>query len=132
MPKYTGKEGKLLPAKQIKSLLEGHKKQREDQESRGHHFIESEFFGLETFKHMLEKCGGNPVGFKVYYGNQLENREGKEPMPDVNGRPTSRIIIVPVDADGNNLMGGKTLPGHKDADDDGEAMGDGPTCPHYC
>ncbi|WP_025762430.1 hypothetical protein [Dyadobacter tibetensis] len=132
MPKYTGTEGRILPSAQVKKLLENHKSKRGDQEKSGSHYIESEFFGLETFEKLLKNCGGKAVGFKVYYGNQLENRDGKQPKEDPKGKPTSRVVIIPVDAEGNNLMGGKQAPGMKDADDDGGAMGDGPTCPHYC
>jgi hypothetical protein len=134
MPKYTGNEGSIIPSSQIKKLRESHKKHGKDQEKNGHHFIESEFFGLETFKKLLEKCGGEPVGFRVFYGNRNEDRGGKEPVEDASGKPTPRIIIIPVDAEGNNLMGGKTAPGHKDgdSDEDGGGMGDGPTCPQWC
>ncbi len=132
MPKYTGKEGSIIPASQIKKLRDNHTLLGKEQEAKGHHYIESEFFGLETFKTLLEGCGGKAVGFRVFYGNRNENREGKAPVEDPKGKPTPRIIIIPVDAEGNNLMGKKSTPGLKDEKDEGGGMGDGPTCPQWC
>lgn len=132
MPKYTGKEGSIIPASQIKKLRENHKRQGKEQEAKGHHYIESEFFGLETFKKLLDRCGGEPVGFRVFYGNRNENRDGKAPIEDPKGKPTPRIIIIPVDANGNNLMGKKSAMGIKDGNEEDGGMGDGPTCPQWC
>jgi hypothetical protein len=135
MPKYTGTEGQLISAREAKLFAKSHQGVREQIVKGGRNYVEAEFFGLETFRKLIEGCNGKPVGFRVYYGLRDEDHDGDEPVVTANGKgkPTQRLIIVPVDADGVDLSGLVTVGGHKDMPtDDGQALVNGPICPRHC
>lgn len=144
MPKYDGTEGQLIPARDAKVLTTRHQNFREQIVKDGRNYVEAEFFGLETFKKLLDQCEGEPVGFRVYYGLRDEDHNGEKPIvsADGKGKATSRLFIVPVDADGTDLSGivhvgsFKDLPaqggGHKDMPSQGQVMVGGPICPRLC
>jgi hypothetical protein len=134
MPKYTGMEGQLISAREAKLFTTNHQKVKEQIVKDGKNYVEAEFFGLETFNRLLKGCNGKPVGFRVYYGLRDENHDGEDPIitTDGKGKPTPRLIIVPVDADGTELSGLTTIGGHKDMPMDGEVLVNGPICPRRC
>ena len=134
MPKYDGTEGKLISARDAKLLTSSHQNVREQIVKDGRNYVEAEFFGLETFNRLLKECGGDPVGFRVYYGQREENHDGERPVvtSDGKGKTTPRLIIVPVDANGTDLSGIVHVGGHKDMPAQGQAMVDGPICPRLC
>lgn len=143
MPQYRGTEGKLIPVKEVKKYTCEHVDCKDP--NHDHNFIEAEFFGLKTFKKLLKECGGDPVGFRVYYGIRHEDHTSGDPCEcskENGGKPTSRLFIVPVDANGTELTGINSVRGSKYIspggglkdmpEDEGNAMGGGPTCPHHC
>ncbi|SDE27513.1 hypothetical protein SAMN04487996_104231 [Dyadobacter soli] len=134
MAKYTGQEGQLISAREAKLFTTNHQNVKELIEKDGKNYVEAEFFGLETFNKLLKGCGGKPIGFRIYYGLREENHDEDEPIVTSGGkgRPTPRLVIVPVDADGQELSGLTTIGGHKDMPSDGQAMANGPICPRRC
>lgn len=145
MPKYKGDEGELISVKDAKSYTCEHVDCKDPKH--GHHFVEAEFFGLKKFNQLMEECGGEPVGFRVYYGISHEDHSGSKPSVckkgDKGAEPTSRLIIVPVDKDGKELTGLDTVRGNKKATDSGAGLKDmppspgkvlsrGPLCPSEC
>jgi hypothetical protein len=143
MPQYTGKEGEIISVKKVKQYTCAHVDNNDPKQDRN--FIEAEFFGLETFQKLLEQCGGVPVGFRVYYGIRNEDHSKGKPREcskEEGGKSTRRLFIVPVDANGKELTGLNSVRGTKYIDpnaglkdmpeDDGGAMGGGPTCPSHC
>ncbi|NIJ53530.1 hypothetical protein [Dyadobacter arcticus] len=134
MPQYRGTEGDLISVKEAKLFTARHQEQREAIEREGaNNYVEAEFFGLETFKQLLDECGGEPVGFRVYYGLRNEIHSDGEPEVDEKGKPTPRLIIVPVDSHGVDLTGLVSVGGGlKDMAAEAKAMGNGPVCPHIC
>lgn len=128
MAKFTGNEGRLISSLAAKALMEPHQAKEKSIYERGENYIKAEFFGINTFKKLIEPLGDNCVGFRVYYGAQDEDHEGPEPVFG-KGKPTSRLVIVPVDANGRDITKGM---GHKDMPADDDAMAGGPTCPSHC
>lgn len=128
MSKFTGEEGELISVTRVKELTHPHKKREKDFVGRGENFVQAEFFGLKKFNKLIEKYGDKCAGFRVYYGNQLEEH-GQEKIVFGKGKTTSRLIIVPVGADGVDLLSEGGL-GFKDAQE--EAMAGGPLCPRQC
>lgn len=128
MSKFTGEEGNLISTTRAKELTQPHKKREKDFVGRGENFVQAEFFGIKKFKRLIDKFGDKCAGFRVYYGTQLEDHDGDEPVFG-KGRSTSRLVIVPVGADGTDLLAGGGL-GLKDAQD--SAMSGGPICPRNC
>lgn len=128
MAKFTGNEGRLISSIEARDLTRPHHAKEKDIKARGENYIQAEFFGLNTFKKLIEPLGDNCVGFRVYYGAQDEDHEGAEVVFG-KGKHTARLVIVPVGADGNDLTKGI---GHKDMPAGDDAMAGGPTCPKNC
>lgn len=128
MAKFTGHEGKLISSFEIKALTEPHHKKEKDIAARGENYIKAEFFGIHTFNKLIQSHGDSCVGFRVYYGNRDEDHEGDEPVYG-KGKPTSRLVIVPVSADGRDITKGMGL---KDMPNSDDGMSGGPTCPKNC
>ncbi|MDQ6479650.1 hypothetical protein [Dyadobacter sp. LHD-138] len=129
MAKFTGHEGRLISSLEIKSLTEPHHAKEKEIASRGENYIKAEFFGIHTFNKLIQSYGESCVGFRVYYGNREEDHNGDEPVIG-KGKPTSRLIIVPVSADGKDITKGMGLKDMPNGDDDG--MTGGPVCPNHC
>jgi hypothetical protein len=127
---FTGEEGEILLAADAKKIKDAHQsRKREIIKGGKDNYVEAEFFGLKTFKRLIENFQDDAVGFRVYYGNRNENhdREEMKMNDEVNGKRTSRVIIVPVDKFGNDL---RPPVGLKDGS--GYALGNGPLCPNNC
>lgn len=142
MLEYTGNEGELISIKDANRYTCAHVDCKDPDHD--DNFVEAEFFGLETFKTLLDECGGKPVGFRVYYGMRHEDHSKENPLEcskEMGGKPTPRLIIVPVDANGKDLTGlnsarGMKLDSNAGMKDmpaaEGKAMANGPTCPRFC
>jgi len=143
MPQYKGTEGELISIKEAKKYTCAHIDCKDPKHD--HNPVEAEFFGLKTFKKLLKECGGKPVGFRVYYGLRHEDHSEDpcERSVELGGKPTPRLIIVPVDASGVELTGLHTARAYKNMnpeaglkdmseEDEGKAMANGPTCPRFC
>lgn len=128
MTKFSGNEGRLISSLEVKELTRPHHALEKNIKARGENFIQAEFFGLNTFKKLIDPLGKNCVGFRVYYGAQNEDHEGEEIIIGT-GKHTSRLIIVPVDASGKDILKGGGL---KDMPAGDDAMAGGPTCPSQC
>ena len=128
MAKFTGNEGRLISSREVAQLTSPHHTLEKEIKARGENFIQAEFFGLNTFKKLIDPIGKDCVGFRVYYGAQHEDHDGKEVVIGV-GKHTSRLIIVPVDSNGKDISRGIGL---KDMPASDVAMVGGPTCPSHC
>lgn len=128
MVKFSGNEGRLISSLQVKELTSPHHALEKNIKARGENFIQAEFFGLNTFKKLIDPLGKDCVGFRVYYGAQDEDHDGEEIVMG-KGKHTSRLIIVPVDANGRDISRGASL---KDMPASDDAMAGGPTCPSHC
>ena len=142
MPKYKGTEGELISIEDANKYTCAHVDcKHPDHED---NFVEAEFFGLKTFNKLLDECGGKPVGFRVYYGIRHEDRSKNTPIEcseEEGGKPTPRLIIVPVDANGKDLTGLNSARGIKIDSNEGsramsavkgKALANGPQCPSFC
>lgn len=128
MAKFTGNEGRLISSSEAKKFTDPHHALEKNIKARGENFIQAEFFGINTFNQLIEPFKKTCVGFRVYYGARSEDHEGDEPVIG-EGKHTSRLIIVPVGADGKDLSSGIGL---KDMPAQNDAMIDGPLCPRQC
>ncbi|CAG4991000.1 hypothetical protein DYBT9275_00656 [Dyadobacter sp. CECT 9275] len=127
--KFTGDEGELVTLSKVQELTVPHKKREKEFVGRQENFVEAEFFGINKFKKLMDAHGDKCVGFRVYYGNRQEDHSADE-IVFGKGKNTSRLIIVPVDADGNDLVKG-IRSGLKDAPQQ-QALTGGPICPRQC
>ncbi|TLU99606.1 hypothetical protein FEN17_20705 [Dyadobacter luticola] len=144
--KFTGQEGALVSAKDALQLTSPHRKKEKDCRERGENFVRAEFFGIHTFNQLIDQHGDNCVGFRAYYGvvdeDDMDQIKGKADRK----KATPRLILVPVDAQGNDLthsaqLGalldddqetGKGSGGMKDMPAQKEVMRGGPLCPSDC
>ena len=132
---FTGKEGKLISAEQAQRITSPHLKKEREILARGENFVKAEFFGIHTFNDLINMHGQNCVGFRVYYGVSDEEDNATElDATDIKRekKPTSRLVIVPVDANGRDLTSSAQLGGMKDMPAQEEVMVGGPVCPRHC
>lgn len=127
---FTGDEGEIILAADAKKIKSGHQKRKDDIIRGGtDNYVEAEFFGLNTFKKLIDTFKDECVGFRVYHGSRHEEHSGKDVRisKEGAGKRTSRVVIVPVDQYGNDL---RSPIGLKDGS--GTAMANGPLCPSNC
>lgn len=134
--KFTGKEGQLISAEQALDIIKPHLGREREILGRGDNFVKAEFFGLHTFKDLINLYEESCVGFRVYYGvkDEEDNSENEKLSAGRRGekKPTARLVIVPVDAYGHDLTKTARLGGIKDMAAEKEAMVGGPVCPRHC
>jgi hypothetical protein len=134
--RFTGKEGELVSAETAVRLTRHFQTRQKEILERGDKYVRAEFFGIHTFNELISMHGDKCAGFRVYYGIREEEEDDTERSP-VNDRekirkPTSRLIIVPVDEHGNDLISSAQPGGLKDMPAMKEAMLGGPLCPSQC
>jgi hypothetical protein len=131
--KFTGKEGRLISAKQALEYTEPFQRREREILDRGENFVKAEFFGIHTFNELIRSFGERCVGFRVYYGlDQQESLINDNKARTLSEKiPTSRLIIVPVDENGRDLTS-MPLGGMKDMPAAKDAMSGGPLCPRDC
>jgi hypothetical protein len=133
--KFTGKEGQLISAEKALLITAPFQKRERDIMSRGENYVKAEFFGIHTFNELIRSHGDNCVGFRMYYGLTDEEDDTlaeKAALGRGNLKPTSRLVLVPVDADGNDIIRSAQLGGLKDMPAQKEVMTGGPLCPSQC
>jgi hypothetical protein len=129
--KFTGREGQLISAAAAQELTSPHQKRERDFTARGENYVKAEFFGIHTFNELIKLHGDNCVGFRVYYG--LRDEEEEDDTKKVRSKkPTPRLVLVPVDANGSDIIRTAQTGGLKDMPAQGEAMTGGPLCPRHC
>jgi hypothetical protein len=128
--RFTGREGQLISALKAQELTTPHQKREHDFAARGETYVKAEFFGIHTFNELIKLHGDNCVGFRVYYGLRDEEEDDDSKKVKVK-KPTPRLVLVPVDEDGNDIMRAQTG-GLKDMPTQGGAMTGGPLCPRQC
>lgn len=135
--RFTGKEGELVSAETAIRLTRQFQARQKEILERGDQFVRAEFFGIHTFNELISMHGDRCAGFRVYYGLREEEEEDASAESSVSGRekirkPTSRLIIVPVDEHGNDLTSSAQSGGLKDMPAMKEVMLGGPLCPSQC
>lgn len=133
--KFTGKEGQLISAESALRITEPFQKREREIKLRGENYVKAEFFGIHTFNELIRSHGDNCVGFRMYYGLTDEEEDVLD-KKNATGRgskkPTPRLVLVPVDADGNDLVKSAQMGGLKDMPAQKDAMSGGPLCPNQC
>lgn len=129
--RFTGREGQLISAAAAQELTIPHQKRERDFTARGENYVKAEFFGIHTFNELIKLHGDNCVGFRVYYGLRDEE-EDDDTKTLKHKKPTPRLVLVPVDGDGNDIIRTAQTGGLKDMPAQGEAMTGGPLCPRQC
>ncbi|WP_353717681.1 hypothetical protein [Dyadobacter sp. 676] len=129
--KFTGREGRLISASEARELTTPHQKREHDFKARGENYVKAEFFGIHTFNDLIKLHGENCVGFRVYYGLRDEEEED-DTKTTKSKKPTPRLVLVPVDEDGNDIMRTVQAGGLKDMPVQDGAMTGGPLCPRQC
>lgn len=129
--RFTGQEGRLISVLEAQELTQPHQKRERDFTARGENYVKAEFFGLQTFNDLIKLHGENCVGFRVYYGLRDEE-EDDDSKTERSKRPTPRLVLVPVDEDGHDIMRSAQAGGLKDMPVSGGAMTGGPLCPRQC
>lgn len=133
--RFTGKEGALISAEEALIITGQFQSREREITSRGVNYVKAEFFGIHTFNELIRSHGDSCVGFRMYYGLTEENEDSTDKRSAsirINKRPTSRLILVPVDADGNDLLKGAQSGGLKDMPSQQKVMKGGPLCPSQC
>ncbi|GGM99610.1 hypothetical protein GCM10010967_36980 [Dyadobacter beijingensis] len=128
--RFTGREGRLISVSEAQELTHPHQKKERDFTARGENYVKAEFFGIHTFNELIKLHGENCVGFRVYYGLRDEE-EDDDSKTEKSKKPTPRLVLVPVDEDGKDIMRA-AAGGLKDMPVQGGAMTGGPLCPRQC
>lgn len=130
--RFTGQEGQLISAAKAAELITPHQKKEKECLQRGENYVRAEFFGIHTFNELIKLHGDQCVGFRVYYGLRDEEEFGSHVTVPKGKKPTPRLVLVPVDGDGKDLVLSAQLGGLKDMPAQKEAMTGGPLCPNEC
>ncbi len=129
--RFTGREGRLISASEAQELTIPHQKRERYFTDKGENYVKAEFFGIHTFNELIKLHGDNCVGFRVYYGLRDEEEDDDTKTKKAK-KPTPRLVLVPVDAEGKDIIRTAQLGGLKDMPTGGEAMTGGPLCPRQC
>lgn len=125
--KFHGDVGQFLTGKDAVERTIRYKKHKEqDQKCAPDSYTRGEFFGINRINSLLGRK--DCVGIRIYYGKRYEDKD-ENPVDEGRGDLKSRLVIVGVRADGSDIFDDKT--GLKGAGD-GDALGDGWTCPRQC
>lgn len=125
--KYHGNVGRFLTGKDAVARTSRYKTHKEkEQGCAPDSYTRGEFFGINRINKLLGRK--DCVGIRIYYGKTFEDSD-ENLVEEGNGELRSRLVIVGVRADGSDIFDDKT--GLK-GDGDGEALGDGHTCPRHC
>ncbi|MCE7066461.1 hypothetical protein [Dyadobacter sp. CY326] len=133
--RFTGKEGQLISADEALLITAPFQKREREIMSRGENYVKAEFFGIHTFNELIRSHGDDCVGFRMYYGLSDEEEDTLDTKAELGRRavrPTSRLVLVPVDADGNDLIRSAQMGGLKDMPTQKKVMKGGPLCPSQC
>ncbi|KAA6441615.1 hypothetical protein FEM33_01095 [Dyadobacter flavalbus] len=134
--RFTGKEGELVSAEAALRLTSLYQARQNKILERGDKYVKAEFFGIHTFNELISMHGDKCAGFRIYYGIREEEEDASENKRligrEIMKKPTSRLILVPVDEDGNDLTASAQLGGLKDMPAMKEVMLGGPLCPSQC
>lgn len=131
---FDGNEGEIISTSAADKIKGRHQSRRKElTASVSDNYVEAEFFGIKKFNELMDKFKGVCVGFRVYHGVQWEDhsRSNIEFTKDGSGKKTSRLVIVPVDAYGRDLVDTNVM-GLKDMPGGGGALANGPVCPRHC
>lgn len=124
--KYNGDVGRFLTGQDAIARTTRYKRHKEGRGFKPGTYTRGEFFGINRINKLLgrEDC----VGIRIYYGRTFEDKD-ENPVGEGEGEMKPRLVIVGVRADGSDIFDDKT--GLK-GDGDGDALGDGHTCPKHC
>jgi len=129
MPTIT-EGGKLITAIEMQGLVEPHQSKKRDLKIQEENHIDAEYFSCKTFMELINQHGDRCVGFRVYYGNRLEDHT-KSKLVVGKGKSTSRLVIIPVDIDGKDILTVNST-GSTSKSAPLIAMAGGPVCPPMC
>lgn len=130
MSRFTGDEGELVSSSHAQELILPFQKREKKSKSQKKNPVHAEFFGINVFRKLIDECEEGCVGFRVYYGVRSEDHSGIEPVIG-SGKNTSRLVIVPVDSKGNDVLRDKK-PIERGLVAAKKAMVGGPVCPPQC
>jgi hypothetical protein len=126
----TGDEGELVSSSDAQELIQPFQKREKKSKSQKKNPVHAEFFGINVFRKLIDDCGEGCVGFRVYYGTRSEDHSGIQPVIG-SGKNTSRLVIVPVDSKGNDILKDER-PVERGLVSAKKAMVGGPVCPPMC
>ena len=124
--KFHGDVGSFITSHDALARTTRFKKRKEEQGYKPDTFTRAEFFGSNRINHLLGRK--DCVGIRIYYGKRHEDAD-ENPVGEGEGDLKARMVIVGVRADGSDIFDDTT--GLKDGGD-GDALGDGNTCPRHC
>lgn len=124
--KFHGDAGRFLSGSDALARTARYRRYKQGQGHKPDSFTRGEFFGINRINKLLGRK--DCVGIRVYYGKTFEDADGNI-IADERGELTSRLVIVGVREDGTDIFDDPT--GKKDAGD-GDALGDGLSCPRQC
>lgn len=124
---YPSDAGTFISLKEADRLIENYDNQEKKRGKKD--FTKAYFFGKEKIRELLDYEGS--VGIRIYYGVDI----------DGDGKDDIKMVIYPVDKDGQNMpyrrpkpkIAGMSFGGPVDDPvDDGGALDGGLQCPQYC
>lgn len=124
--KFHGDVGRLLSGRDAIDRTDLFKKYKHEKGFKPDTFTRAEFFGINRINKLLGRS--DCVGIRIYYGKRFEDQD-ENPVYEGKGDLKPRMVIVGVRADGTDIFDDPT--GLK-GDGDGDALGDGHTCPKHC
>lgn len=129
MSVFTKDAGRFLKPREVDALTGAYREQKVKVGLKPDEFIRSEYFGINQVMALLEQPGC--TGLRIHHAKRWEDTDGNPTEPG-EGQMKPRVLLTGVDAEGRDMPIRANRAGLKDGDDDGQALGDGHTCPRHC
>jgi len=129
MSVFTKDAGRFLKSPEADALTGAYREQKVKVGLKTDEFTRSEYFGINQVMALLEQPGC--MGLRIHHAKRWEDADGNPTEPG-KGQLKPRVLLTGVDAKGHDMPIHATRTGLKDGDDDGQALGDGHSCPRHC
>ena len=129
MSVFTKDAGRFLKPQEANAMTGEYRERKVSVGLKADEYTRSEYFGIHQVMALLEQPGC--IGLRIHHAKRWEDADGKSTEPG-KGELKPRVLLTGVDAKGHDMPIKASRAGLKDADDGGQALGDGFTCPRHC
>ena len=132
MSVFTKDAGRVLKPAEVQKMTGAYRERKAAIGIPEDECVRSEYFGADHVLHLLNQPGC--MGLRIHQAKRWEDADGK-PTESNKGHLKPRVLLTGVDANGKDMPVFTDQKGMKDMPQDGgdgEAVGDGHTCPRHC
>ena len=132
MSVFTKDAGRILKPAEVQTMTSAYRERKEKQGIPEAECVRSEYFGADHVLRLLSQPGC--MGLRIHQAKRWEDADGN-PTESGKGQLKPRVLLTGVDTNGRDMPIYADTKGMKDMPQDGgdgEAVGDGHTCPRHC